>query len=55
MNSDLMNRKTPRSFDLISGVFKKRVDCSRLWGKKNGCSILSEFRKTIYFTSEVNS
>ena len=39
-----MNRKTPRSSDRSSGVFEKRVVCSRLWGKNSGRSILSEFK-----------
>ena len=47
MNGDLMNRKTPRRSDRSSGVFEKRVVCSRLWGKKSGRSILSEFKKIV--------
>ena len=49
MNRDFKSRKTPRSSDWISGVFKKRVVCSRLWGKKSGCSILSEFKKIVVY------
>ncbi|CCY11999.1 unknown [Clostridium sp. CAG:81] len=48
-----MNRKTPRRSDRSSGVFKKRVVCSRLWGKKSGCSILSEFKKIVVYNGRI--
>ena len=53
MNRNFMGRKTPRNSDWISGVFKKRVDCSRLWGKKSGRSILSEFKKIVVYNGRI--
>ena len=53
MNGDLMNMKTPRRSDRSSGVFEKMVVCSRLWGKKSGRSILSEFKKIVVYNGRI--
>ena len=53
MNGDLMNRKTPRRSDRSSGVFEKMGVCSRLWGKKSGRSILSEFKKIVVYNGRI--
>ena len=53
MNGNLMNMKTLRRSDRSSGVFEKRVVCSRLWGKKSGRSILSEFMNSVVYTGRI--
>jgi len=34
-------------------VFEKMVVCSRLWGKKSGRSILSEFKKIVVYNGRI--
>ena len=53
MNRNLMNMKTLRRSDRSSGVFEKRVVCSRLWGKNSGRSILSEFKKIVVYNGRI--